>query len=55
MVGKDAFSGLIPAVITPMNDDLEINVEAFDSYLRWIVDQGVAGIAVNVDTGEGPT
>jgi 4-hydroxy-tetrahydrodipicolinate synthase len=55
MFGKDAFSGLIPAVITPMNDDLEINVEAFDSYLRWIIDQGVAGIAVNVDTGEGPT
>ncbi|EMR73692.1 dihydrodipicolinate synthase/N-acetylneuraminate lyase [Thaumarchaeota archaeon SCGC AB-539-E09] len=55
MVGKDAFRGLIPAVITPMNDDLEIDVEAFDSYLRWIVDQGVAGIAVNVDTGEGPT
>ena len=55
MVGKDAFSGLIPAVITPMNDDLEINVEAFDSYLKWIVDQGVVGIAVNVDKGEGPT
>jgi 4-hydroxy-tetrahydrodipicolinate synthase len=55
MVGKEAFKGLIPAVITPMNDDLEINVEAFDNYLRWIVDQGVSGIAVNVDTGEGPT
>jgi 4-hydroxy-tetrahydrodipicolinate synthase len=55
MVEKDAFNGLIPAVVTPMKDDLEVDVDAFDDYMRWIVDQGIVGLAVNVDTGEGPT
>jgi 4-hydroxy-tetrahydrodipicolinate synthase len=55
MPDKKGFKGLIPAVITPMKENREIDEEAFDDYLRWIVPQGVVGLAVNVDTGEGPT
>jgi 4-hydroxy-tetrahydrodipicolinate synthase len=52
---KDSFKGLIPATITPMRDDFEIDEDAFDNYLRWIIKQGIVGLAVNVDTGEGQT
>ncbi|MHA1937273.1 MAG: dihydrodipicolinate synthase family protein [Candidatus Thorarchaeota archaeon] len=55
MIDKDSFCGLIPATITPMRDNLEVDLDAFDNYLRWIIAQGVVGLAVNVDTGEGPT
>lgn len=47
--------GLIPATVTPMKNDLEIDLDAFDTYLKWIIGQGIVGLAVNVDTGEGPT
>ena len=49
------FHGIIPAVVTPMSDEYTVDFEAFDSYLKWIIGQGVVGVAVNVDTGEGPT
>jgi 4-hydroxy-tetrahydrodipicolinate synthase len=55
MLNKDSFRGLIPATITPMKNDMEIDEDAFDAYLKWIVGQGIVGLAVNVDTGEGPT
>lgn len=46
--------GIIPAVIVPMRKDYSIDFEAFNTYLEWAVSQGVVGLAVNVDTGEGP-
>jgi 4-hydroxy-tetrahydrodipicolinate synthase len=46
--------GIIPAVIVPMRKDYSIDFEAFKTYLQWAVSQGVVGLAVNVDTGEGP-
>lgn len=46
--------GIIPAVIVPMRRDYSIDFEAFRHYLEWIVSQGPVGLAVNVDTGEGP-
>ena len=49
------FHGIIPAVVTPMKEECTIDLDAFDSYLKWIIRQGVVGVAVNVDTGEGPT
>jgi 4-hydroxy-tetrahydrodipicolinate synthase len=55
MLNKDSFMGLIPATVTPMKNDLEIDVDVFDTYLKWIIGQGIVGLAVNVDTGEGPT
>ena len=49
------FHGIIPAIVTPMSDEYTVDFDAFDSYLKWIIGQGVVGVAVNVDTGEGPT
>jgi 4-hydroxy-tetrahydrodipicolinate synthase len=46
--------GIIAATVTPMTDDLEVDVEALRAYMRWLLDEGVHGVAVNVDTGEGP-
>ena len=51
---KDSLKGIIPATVTPMKADSSVDIDAYDSYLKWIVDQGVTGLAVNVDTGEGP-
>lgn len=47
-------SGLIAATVTPMREDLSIDEASLRRYLRWVADQGVVGVAVNVDTGEGP-
>lgn len=47
-------SGIIPAVIVPMRADYQIDFPAFRSYLEWVVSQNPVGLAVNVDTGEGP-
>jgi hypothetical protein len=38
-----------------MSDKRTIDLDTFDHYLRWIIRQGAVGVAVNVDTGEGPT
>ncbi len=46
--------GIIPAVIVPMRQDYSIDLPAFNRYLEWVVRQGPVGLAVNVDTGEGP-
>jgi 4-hydroxy-tetrahydrodipicolinate synthase len=46
--------GLIAAAVTPMNEDHSIDEGSLRRYLHWIADQGVVGVAVNVDTGEGP-
>ena len=47
-------AGIIPATVTPMTEDLQVDVDALRSYMEWLLDQGVHGVAVNVDTGEGP-
>jgi 4-hydroxy-tetrahydrodipicolinate synthase len=46
--------GIIPAIIVPMRSDFSIDYEALLRYLKWIVSLGPVGLAVNVDTGEGP-
>jgi len=50
----DDLTGMIPAVIVPMNKNYEIDFAAYRRYISWIVSLGPVGIAVNVDTGEGP-
>lgn len=47
-------NGIIPAVILPMRQDYSIDFEAFQRYLEWVIQQEPVGLAVNVDTGEGP-
>lgn len=53
MQAKD-IEGIIPAVIVPMRADYSIDYDAYRTYLRWMVGLGPVGLAVNVDTGEGP-
>jgi 4-hydroxy-tetrahydrodipicolinate synthase len=46
--------GLISAIVTPMREDFSIDEASLRRYVRWLTAQGVTGLAVNVDTGEGP-
>jgi len=46
--------GIIPAVIVPMRADYSIDIDAFRRYLDWVISMKPVGLAVNVDTGEGP-
>ncbi len=48
-------SGIIPATVTPMNERYEVVEDDLRSYMRWITRYRIGGLAVNVDTGEGPT
>jgi 4-hydroxy-tetrahydrodipicolinate synthase len=48
------FHGIIPAIGTPMHEDFSIDTSSLRRYVRWLVEQGVHGLAVNADTGEGP-
>jgi 4-hydroxy-tetrahydrodipicolinate synthase len=46
--------GIIPAIVTPMTDDGQLNLGVLRRYVEWLVRQGPIALAVNVDTGEGP-
>ena len=46
--------GIIAATVLPMTEDYAVDTPALRTYLEWILDQGVHGVAINVDTGEGP-
>jgi 4-hydroxy-tetrahydrodipicolinate synthase len=37
-----------------MTEDYRIDEPGLRRYIHWVVDQGAAGVAINVDTGEGP-
>jgi len=47
-------NGIIAATVLPMNEDYSPDLPALRRYLDWVVRQGVVGVAINVDTGEGP-
>jgi len=46
--------GIIPAIVTPMTRDGELDLPALRRYAQWLAEQGPVALAVNVDTGEGP-
>lgn len=46
--------GIIPAIVTPMTSEAELDLPALRRYVQWLADQGPVALAVNVDTGEGP-
>src|SRR5215211_4856125 len=46
--------GIIPAIVTPMNSEGEVDLAALKRYAQWLADQSPVALAVNVDTGEGP-
>jgi 4-hydroxy-tetrahydrodipicolinate synthase len=47
-------AGIIPATVTPMLDGERIDYAAIPPYVERFVTTGALGLAVNVDTGEGP-
>lgn len=46
--------GIIPAIVTPMSHEGELDLPALRRYVQWLAKQGPVALAVNVDTGEGP-
>jgi 4-hydroxy-tetrahydrodipicolinate synthase len=46
--------GIIPAIVTPMTSEGELDLPALRRYCQWLAEQGPVALAVNVDTGEGP-
>ncbi len=48
-------AGIIPAVVTPMNADGAVDEGGLRRYIKWLLSyEGLKGLAVNMDTGEGP-
>jgi dihydrodipicolinate synthase/N-acetylneuraminate lyase len=48
-------AGIIPAVVTPMHADASVDENGLRRYIRWLIGyEGLKGLAVNMDTGEGP-
>jgi len=55
MAGSLDLKGIIPATVTPMTADAEVDEKQLRSYIEWLRGyQGIKGLAVNMDTGEGP-
>lgn len=46
--------GIIPAIVTPMTSEGELDLDGLQRYVQWLAEQGPVALAVNVDTGEGP-
>lgn len=51
---RSKLHGLIAAIVTPMREDFSVDETSLRRYVRWLSEQGITGLAVNVDTGEGP-
>lgn len=48
-------AGIIPATVTPMGAGGAIDEQGLRRYIRWLLGyEGLKGLAVNMDTGEGP-
>src|SRR5210317_1718658 len=46
------FKGVLVPALTPFHPDLSVNRPAFLEHCRWLLEQGVAGLAVFGTTGE---
>jgi 4-hydroxy-tetrahydrodipicolinate synthase len=49
------FKGSMVAVVTPMDAQQAIDIDAFNRLLEWQIDQGTSGLIVLGTTGESPT
>jgi 4-hydroxy-tetrahydrodipicolinate synthase len=49
-----SLQGIIPAIVNPMNSKYEIVLDDLKTYVEWLSKFRLGGLAVNVDTGEGP-
>ncbi len=48
------FSGIWPAMITPFDDNDEVDVSAMERLITHLIEQGAGGLYVGGSTGEGP-
>jgi 4-hydroxy-tetrahydrodipicolinate synthase len=46
--------GIIPAVVTPMDEDGKVDFDAYERQISFLADSGVHGFFINGTTGEGP-
>jgi 4-hydroxy-tetrahydrodipicolinate synthase len=49
------FGEVLVAMVTPFDDDLELDLDASVALARWLVDQGAHGLVLAGTTGEAPT
>ncbi len=49
---SDPLSGVWSAAVTPLHDDLTVNLDAMVAHHKWLLDSGCDGIAVLGTTGE---
>jgi len=49
------FGSVLVAMVTPFDDDLELDLDAAVALARWLVDQGADGLVLAGTTGEAPT
>jgi dihydrodipicolinate synthase/N-acetylneuraminate lyase len=48
-----SFHGILPAVVTPFDDDERLNASAFERLLERLYAQGIHGVYACGSTGEG--
>jgi len=51
-MSSQRFSGVLVPVITPYNEDLSPDVEAYVTHCQWMLEQGVDGLAIFGTTSE---
>ncbi len=49
------FGSVLVAMVTPFDDELELDLDAAAELARWLVDQGADGLVLAGTTGEAPT
>jgi len=49
------FGSVLVAMVTPFDDELELDLDAAAALARWLVDQGADGLVLAGTTGEAPT
>ncbi len=47
------FTGIIPALVTPLTEEERINIPALEQLMKWLLSQGADGFYVAGATGEG--
>jgi 4-hydroxy-tetrahydrodipicolinate synthase len=55
MTMKPSYEGVWPALLTPLNEDLSINIASFVAHSKALLDSGCAGVTPFGTTGEGPS
>jgi 4-hydroxy-tetrahydrodipicolinate synthase len=51
-VKPHSLHGVMTPVVTPLTDDLELDIGSLERHIRYLVDAGVSGLWVNGTTGE---